>query len=83
MNNALRESLYGLYEQGGLELMALGTRGTKRELWLNLELIFIHTGAKMADALGVMQADSVGGALLTVGAFRHQSHSISLVAVQT
>ena len=37
MNAALRESLYDLYEQGGLELMALGTRGLKRELIIDLE----------------------------------------------
>ena len=38
MNAALRESLYDLYEQGGLELMMEGTRGLKRELVLNLEM---------------------------------------------
>ena len=38
MNAALRESLYDLYEQGGLELMALGTRGLKRELIIDLEI---------------------------------------------
>ena len=37
MNAALRESLYDLYEQGGLELMAQGTRGLKRELIIDLE----------------------------------------------
>ena len=29
MNAALRESLYDLYELGGLELMAQGTRGQR------------------------------------------------------
>ena len=37
MNAALRESLYDLYEQGGLELMAHGTHGLKRELIIDLE----------------------------------------------
>ena len=37
MNNAIRESLYDLYEQGGLELMAQGSRGLKRELIIHLE----------------------------------------------
>ena len=37
MNAALRESLYDLYELGGLELMAQGTRGLKRELIIDLE----------------------------------------------
>ena len=33
----LRESLYDLYEIGGLELMQVGTRGIKRELLVQLE----------------------------------------------
>jgi hypothetical protein len=33
----LRESLYDLYEIGGLELMQAGTRGIKRELLVQLE----------------------------------------------
>ena len=33
----LRESLYDLYEIGGLELMQAGTRGIKRELLIQLE----------------------------------------------
>ena len=33
----LRESLYNLYEIGGLELMQAGTRGIKRELLIQLE----------------------------------------------
>ncbi len=37
MNAALRESLYDLYELGGLELMAQGTHGLKRELIIDLE----------------------------------------------
>lgn len=37
MNAALRESLYDLYELGGLELMAQGTDGLKRELIIDLE----------------------------------------------
>lgn len=37
MNAALRESLYDLYEQGGLELYLAGTRGLKRELIIQLE----------------------------------------------
>ena len=37
MNAALRESLYDLYELGGLELMAQGTRGLERELIIDLE----------------------------------------------
>jgi DNA polymerase-3 subunit alpha (Gram-positive type) len=37
MNAELRELLYDLYEQGGLELMALGARGLKRELIIDLE----------------------------------------------
>jgi hypothetical protein len=34
---ALRESLYDLYEQGGLELYLAGTRGLKRDLIITLE----------------------------------------------
>ena len=37
MNAALRESLYDLYEQGGLELYLAGTRGLKRDLIIRLE----------------------------------------------
>ena len=37
MNAALRESLYDLYEQGGLELYLAGTRGLKRDLIITLE----------------------------------------------
>ena len=37
MNAALMESLYDLYELGGLELMAQGTHGLKRELIIDLE----------------------------------------------
>jgi DNA polymerase III epsilon subunit-like protein len=33
----LRDSLYELYEQGGLELFQAGTRGLKRELIIELE----------------------------------------------
>jgi len=33
----LRESLYDLYEIGGLELMQAGTRGMKRDLIIDLE----------------------------------------------
>lgn len=33
----LRESLYDLYEIGGLELMKAGTRGLKRDLIIELE----------------------------------------------
>lgn len=36
MNAQLRESLYDLYEVGGLELMMDGTKGIKRELLLDL-----------------------------------------------
>jgi len=34
----LRDSLYDLYEQGGLELYFAGTRGLKRELIIDLEV---------------------------------------------
>jgi DNA polymerase III alpha subunit (gram-positive type) len=37
VNAALRESLYDLFEQGGLELYLAGTRGLKRELIIRLE----------------------------------------------
>ena len=37
MNAEFRESLYDLYEQGGLEIYLAGTRGQKRELVINLE----------------------------------------------
>jgi DNA polymerase III epsilon subunit-like protein len=37
MNAELRASLYDLYEQGGSELVAAGTRGLKRELIIDLE----------------------------------------------
>lgn len=37
MNAALRESLYDLYEQGGLELYLAGIRGLKRDLIIKLE----------------------------------------------
>jgi DNA polymerase III alpha subunit (gram-positive type) len=37
VNVALRESLYDLYEQGGLELFQAGTRGLKRDLIITLE----------------------------------------------
>ncbi len=37
MNRALHDSLFELYIAGGLELMALGTRGLKRELIIDLE----------------------------------------------
>lgn len=33
----LRESLYDVYEIGGLELMKAGTRGLKRDLIIELE----------------------------------------------
>ena len=33
----LRESLYDLYEIGGLELYLAGTRGLKRDLIIDLE----------------------------------------------
>ena len=33
----LRESLYDLYEIGGLELYLVGTRGLKRDLIIQLE----------------------------------------------
>jgi hypothetical protein len=33
----LRDSLYELYEQGGLELFQAGTHGLKRELIIELE----------------------------------------------
>ncbi len=33
----LRDSLYELYEQGGLELFEAGTRGLKRDLIIDLE----------------------------------------------
>lgn len=38
MNAALRESLYDVYEFGGLELVRQGRRGMRRELLLNLEM---------------------------------------------
>ena len=38
MNAQLRESLYDLYEVGGLQLMMDGTKGIKRELLLDLEM---------------------------------------------
>ena len=38
MNAALMESLYDLYELGGLELMAQGTRGLRREMIIDLEI---------------------------------------------
>lgn len=37
MNRALHDSLFELYIEGGFELMALGTRGLKRELIIDLE----------------------------------------------
>lgn len=37
MNRELHDSLFELYIDGGLELMALGTRGLKRELIIDLE----------------------------------------------
>jgi DNA polymerase-3 subunit alpha (Gram-positive type) len=37
VNAALRESLYDLYEQGGLELYLAGTGGLKRDLIIRLE----------------------------------------------
>ena len=37
MNRALRDSLFELYIDAGVELMALGARGIKRELVLDLE----------------------------------------------
>lgn len=37
MNRELHDSLFELYIEGGLELMALGTRGLKRELIIDLE----------------------------------------------
>ena len=37
MKRALHDSLFELYIAGGLELMALGTRGLKRELIIDLE----------------------------------------------
>lgn len=38
MNRALHDSLFELYIEGGFELMALGTRGLKRELIIDLEM---------------------------------------------
>lgn len=38
MNDELRESLYDLYELGGVELLKQGCRGMRRELWLYLEM---------------------------------------------
>jgi len=38
MNAELRESLYDLYEVGGVELVRQGCRGMRRELLLNLEM---------------------------------------------
>ena len=35
----LHDSLFQLYMQGGLELMTLGTRGLKRRLIIDLEII--------------------------------------------
>ncbi|GGZ86413.1 3'-5' exonuclease [Novosphingobium arvoryzae] len=37
MNAELRESLYDLYEIGGLELLGQGSGGSRRELLLDLE----------------------------------------------
>lgn len=37
MNTALRNSLYELYEEGGVELAERGARGLKRELIIDLE----------------------------------------------
>lgn len=37
MNNELNDSLFGLYEQGGLELYLEGTRGLKRDLIIDPE----------------------------------------------
>ena len=37
MNAELRESLYDLYEIGGLELLGQGSGGSRRELLLALE----------------------------------------------
>lgn len=38
MNAALLESIYDLYEIGGVELAMHGARGVKRELLLDLEI---------------------------------------------
>jgi len=38
MNAEFRESLYDLYELGGLEMVKQGCRGMKRQLWLDLEM---------------------------------------------
>jgi hypothetical protein len=37
MNNELNDSLFELYEQGGLELYLEGTRGLKRDLIIDPE----------------------------------------------
>jgi len=37
MNSELEDSLFELYEQGGLELYLEGTRGLKRELIIDTE----------------------------------------------
>ena len=37
MNDELRESLYDLYELGGVELLKQGCRGMRRELIIDLE----------------------------------------------
>ena len=44
MNAALRESLYDLWEIGGLELMGQGLNGLKRELLLNIEVSGLDPG---------------------------------------
>ena len=51
MNAELRESLYDLYEIGGLELLGQGSGGSRRELLLDLE----------TSALGLSGFPCVGG----------------------
>ena len=38
MSRELHDTLFDLYMNGGLELMAMGTRGLKRELIIDLEM---------------------------------------------
>ena len=53
---ALRESLYDLYELGGLEAVEMGIRGVKRELIVDLEMSgLIPTPADADSRQGISQ----------------------------
>lgn len=57
MNAELRESLYDLYEIGGLELLGQGSGGSRRELLLDLET----SALTPMGYLYVFVGDMIGG----------------------